>query len=89
MSPELVVQLLRDALLTAFWLALPLLAIGFAVGILMSLVQIVTSIQDSAFSTVPRLIAFLAAILLFLPWMVNRSAGYAAQVLANLGQYAR
>ena len=89
MTPELVVQLLRNALLTAFWLSLPLLAVGFAVGIVMSLIQIITSIQDSAFATVPRLVAFLAAILLFLPWMVNRSTSYATQLLANLGQYAR
>ncbi len=47
----------------AFWLSAPLLAIGFAAGIVVSLVQIATSMQDNAFSTIPRLLAFLAGLL--------------------------
>ena len=39
--------------MTTFWLSLPMLAVGFVVGIVMSLMQILTSIQDSSFSTVP------------------------------------
>ena len=55
MTPEFVIQIIREALMTAFWLSAPLLAVGFVAGIVISLVQIVTSIQDSAFSTIPRL----------------------------------
>src|SRR5947209_919237 len=50
MTPESVAEILRQALLTALWVGAPLLLIGFAAGIVMSLVQIVTSIQDSAFN---------------------------------------
>jgi flagellar biosynthesis protein FliQ len=89
MTPEMVVQIMREALLTAFWLAAPLLAIGFVAGILMSLVQIATSMQDNAFSTVPRLMAFLAALLLMMPWMIQKSMAYASVLLGNLGRYAR
>ena len=74
--------------MTAFWLAAPLLALGFIAGIAISLVQIATSMQDTAFSTVPRLIAFLAAILLLLPWMLQRIIAYAATVFGDLGRYA-
>ena len=80
---------MREALLTAFWLAAPLLAIGFLAGIAMSLVQIATSMQDNAFSTVPRLMAFLAALLLTMPWMIQKSMAYAGALLGNLGRYAR
>ena len=89
MTPEMIVQILRDALMASMWLALPLLAIGFLVGIVMSLLQIVTSIQDTAFATVPRLLAFLAGIILLLPWMVNRSVTYTAYLFSDLGRYAR
>ena len=51
MTPEFVVQILRQALEMAFWLSAPLLAVGFVVGIVISPIQIVTSIQDTAFST--------------------------------------
>jgi flagellar biosynthesis protein FliQ len=89
MTPESVAEILRQALLTALWVAAPLLLIGFVAGILMSLVQIVTSIQDSAFNTIPRLLAFLVALLLFMPWMLKRIMAYTLSILGDLGRYAR
>jgi flagellar biosynthesis protein FliQ len=89
MTPDSVVDIIRHALLTAFWLAAPLLAVGFVTGTVVSLVQIVTSMQDSAFSTIPRLIIFLLGILLLLPWMLQRSMSYTTAILGDLGRYAR
>jgi flagellar biosynthetic protein FliQ len=89
MTPDTVVQIVRETLMTAFWLAAPLLVVGFIAGIVVSLVQIATSMQDNAFSTVPRLVVFLAAILFLLPWMIERSMSYATSILGHLGNYAR
>jgi len=89
MTPESVVEIMRQMLMAAFWLALPLLAIGFVAGIAVSLVQIATSMQDNAFSTIPRLIAFLAGLILLMPWMLQRSMSYTLALLGNLGRYAR
>jgi flagellar biosynthetic protein FliQ len=89
MTPEFVIQILREALMMAFWLSFPLLAVGFVVGILISLIQIVTSIQDTGFSTIPRLCAFLAAFILALPWMMQRMTAYATAILGDLSRYAR
>ena len=89
MTPDFVIQILRDALMTAFWLSAPLLVIGFVAGIVISLVQIVTSIQDTGFSTIPRLVAFLGAFLLALPWMLQKMTSYTVVILGNLGRYAQ
>ena len=89
MTPEAVVQIIRQALMTTFWLALPLLAIGFLAGIVISLVQIATSMQDNAFSTIPRLVAFLVGLLLLLPWMLQKIVSYTASLLGDLVRYAR
>jgi flagellar biosynthetic protein FliQ len=75
--------------LAAFWISAPILLVGFVAGIVMSLVQILTSIQDSAFSAIPRLIAFLVALLLLMPWMMSRTISYATGIFGNLGHYAR
>jgi len=83
MTSGQVVDVLREALMAAFWLALPLLAVGFIAGILMSLAQVLTSIQDSAFSTVPRLLVYLAAIIVLLPWLVSRSATYTIDLITK------
>ena len=88
MTPETVVQIIRQALMTTFWLAAPLLAIGFIAGIVISLVQIATSIQDNAVSSIPRLTAFLAAFMLLLPWMLQKMMAYTIGLLGNLSRYA-
>ena len=89
MNPDTVVQLMRDALMLTFWLAAPLLAVGFVVGVAISLVQIATSIQDNAVSSIPRLAAFLIALLIFLPWMLQKTIAYTTALLGDLGRYAR
>jgi flagellar biosynthesis protein FliQ len=88
MTPESVVEIMRQALLTTFWLAAPLLAIGFIAGIAISIAQIATSIQDNAVSSIPRLTAFLAAILLLLPWMLQKMMAYTIGLLSNFSRYA-
>lgn len=89
MTPDTVVQIVRDTLMSAFWLAAPLLAIGFIAGIVISLVQIATSMQDNAFSTIPRLVAFLVGMLLLMPWMLQRIMSYTIGLFGDLGRYAR
>ena len=66
MTPEVAVHIFRQTLMETFWLSIPLLAIGFVVGILVSLLQVLTSIQDTSFGAVPRLTAFLGGLLLLL-----------------------
>lgn len=88
MSPELAIEIISKALMTAFWLAAPLLLIGFAIGIVINLVQVLTSMQDSVFSTVPRLGAFLFGFLVLLPWMVGRMTDYTQALFRDLWRYA-
>ena len=54
-----------------------------------SLVQIVTSMQDPAFNSVPRLLVFLFAAMLLLPWMANRMILYTETLFGNLDRFAR
>jgi flagellar biosynthetic protein FliQ len=88
MTSEVAVQIFRHALLETFWLALPILAIGFVVGIAVSLVQVLTSIQDTSFSAVPKLLAFLFGLLLLLPWMTTNLVSYTTLLLGDFGRYA-
>ncbi len=89
MTPQLVVEVVAQALMTAFWICAPLLAVAFALSIVINLIQIATSMQDQIFSTIPRLAACLAGFLLLLPWMLERATAYAGSILGNLSRYAR
>ena len=86
MTTDGAVELIRQA----FWITLvvggPVLAIGFIGGILVSLVQILTSMQDPAFNTVPRLLVFLASTMLLLPWMADRLLDYTRQTIGSIAQ---
>lgn len=88
MSTGSVVDLIRTLFVTTFWISVPILAVGFVIGIVMSLAQILTSIQDSSFSTVPRLAAFMVALLLAMPWMLMRLISYTATLFGDLGRFA-
>lgn len=89
MTQEFAIQIVRDALQTAVMIAAPLLIVGFVVGIVMSILQILTSIQDSAFSAVPRLAAFFVAFVISMPWMLQKMMVYTTHLLGDLGRYGR
>lgn len=89
MSTQSTIDIVRQALMMAFWISLPILVVGFVIGIVISLVQIITSIQDPAFGSFPRLAAFLVGLLLFLPWMLMRLGNYTIQLFSDFGRFAR
>lgn len=89
MNEQVAIDLIRQALTTALWISLPLLIVIFLLGIVMSLLQTLFSIQDAAFSAVPRLAAILVTFLVALPWMISRIVTYTIHLVGNLAQYAR
>ena len=88
MTPDSVVHLIRQTLIATFWLSAPLLAIGLVAGVILSLLQIITSIQDTAFSTVPRLVAFLVGLILLLPWMLMKMMAFTIAIFGDLARFA-
>jgi flagellar biosynthetic protein FliQ len=87
MTPESAVHIIHGALMAAFMLSAPLLLLGFAVGIVMNLVQVATSLQDSAFSTFPRLAAFLTGFIVLMPWMLKHLIAYTTGIFADIARY--
>ncbi len=88
MTSDAAVELARQALFTSFMVSAPILALGFVAGVVVSIVQILTSMQDPAFNTIPRLAAFLVGIVLLLPWMTERLVSYTLALYSNLGRFA-
>jgi flagellar biosynthesis protein FliQ len=88
MNQQIAVDLIRNALLMTFWVSLPVLSVLFVVGIVISLIQTLTAIQDPAVGAIPRLAVLLVVISLGLPWMLGRLINYAHELLTALGRYA-
>ena len=87
MTPEFVIHLVHGALMAAFSMSAPLLGIGLAVAIVMNILQIATSLQDNAFSTMPRLAAFLIGFSVLMPWMLKQIISYTTGVFTDIAKY--
>ena len=88
MTTEMAVAVFRQMLWQTLWISLPLLAIGFVAGVVISILQILTSIQDTSFGAVPRLAAFLFGLMLLLPWMTTRLVSYTVALFGDFSKYA-
>jgi flagellar biosynthesis protein FliQ len=84
MTPALALDLLRNAILVALTVAAPLLATALLVGILVSLIQAVTQIQEQTLTFIPKLLAMAAVFLVMLPWSVARLVDFLVTLLRSL-----
>lgn len=89
MSPELVVDIAKDAIEITLYLSLPLLGIGLIVGLLVSVFQAVTQIQEATLTFVPKIVATLISLIFLLPWMMNKMMSYTEQIIVNIPRYIR
>jgi flagellar biosynthesis protein FliQ len=87
MPTDLVVELSRRTLEAAVWLAAPLLIVATIVSLLINLAQVLTSLQDTTLSTVPRLAAVAIAGFLLLPWMVRRLGMFTVALFSDFRPY--
>lgn len=88
MSPQLAIETIQQTLLAALWVAMPLLLTLFVVGVVISMLQIVTSIQDPSFGAVPRLAAFFVVLFFALPWILMRLSTFTERLFGSLDRYA-
>jgi flagellar biosynthetic protein FliQ len=76
-------DLVRQALTLALIISAPMLLIGLAVGIIVSLLQAVTQIQEQTLTFVPKITAMIAAAVLLLPWIGQRLLEYSAVIFSG------
>jgi flagellar biosynthetic protein FliQ len=89
MGSEHAVEMLRHTLETALWMGAPLLIVATVVGLLINVVQVLTSLQETTISTVPRLFAVVAATLLLMPWMSRRLTMFTVQMFSDFRPFLR
>jgi flagellar biosynthetic protein FliQ len=89
MTAEQVVELARRTIEAAFWVAAPILLAAMAVGLVINIGQVLTSIQDATVSTVPRL-ASVGAILFFLtPWMLQHLVTFTVTLFGDFRPFTQ
>ncbi len=71
------VELVRGALIILLKIAMPILLAGIVVGLVISLLQSVTSIQDQTLSFVPKIVVMIVAAIVLIPWITAKLVEYA------------
>ena len=89
MGSDQVVGIMRHTIETAFLMGAPLLVIATLVSLLINVAQVLTSLQDTTVSTVPRLFAVAAATFLLLPWMARQISVFTLQVFSDFHVFLR
>jgi flagellar biosynthetic protein FliQ len=89
MNELIILQLGRDALRTALYVAGPILLVSMVVGLSVSLFQVVTSLQDQTVAFVPKAVAVMVVIVLSFPWMVRVLTQFAYRMFSEFNQVTR
>ena len=87
MSQEAVLSIMQDAIWTVIMVAAPPLLLGLTVGVLVSLFQTITSIQEATLAFVPKILAVFLALIIFGGWMLNNLRGFIENLYTSIPLY--
>ncbi len=79
-------QLIQETLKLALMLAAPMLVLGIIAGLLVSIFQAVTSIHEMTLTFVPKILAVVVGLFLFLPWMLNQLLSFTTRLIGSAGR---
>lgn len=87
MTIQAVVEIMRDALFLIIKVSLPVLLVSMIVGLIVSIFQTVTSIQEQTLTFVPKVIAIFVALMLMGNWMMTSMVEYTIQLWSSFSMY--
>lgn len=89
MSPDFVIGFGRQAIELCLMMSLPMLGVGLGVGVLVSIIQAATQIQEQTLTFIPKIVCMFIALLVALPWMMERMVTFTRDVIINIPTYIR
>ena len=89
MTPEFVIGFARQSIELSLMLALPMLGVGLAVGVFVSVIQAATQIQEMTLSFIPKIVSIFLALLISFPWLMDQMVSITRDVFINIPNYVR
>ena len=89
MSVDLIVGIANEAIKVTLLLSAPMLLVGLAVGLIVSIFQAVTQVQEMTLTFVPKIIAVMVALVVALPWMINIAVTYTQNLFSSIPMYIK
>jgi flagellar biosynthetic protein FliQ len=84
MNQDVVISLATQAMSLALKISLPLLGVGLLVGVIISIIQAVTQIQEQTLAFIPKVLAMAAVLVIGGPWMLNQLLAYTAELWSSI-----
>ncbi len=89
MTPEFVVSFAKEGIVLTLLISAPMLLLGLIVGLIISIFQAVTSIQEMTLTFIPKILAVFLGLLFFAPWMLEKIMSFTTNVINNIPMYIR
>lgn len=89
MTPEFVIGFARQSIELTMSISLPMLGVGLAVGVVVSILQAATQIQEMTLTFVPKIIAVFLALLISFPWVMDKMITFTRDIFLNFPQYIK
>ncbi|MEP6901007.1 MAG: flagellar biosynthetic protein FliQ [Actinomycetota bacterium] len=89
MNDALITSLMQSALTTLMWIVAPMMLTAIIIGVIVSLIQTLTSIQDQTFSFAPRVIAIFIVFLFTFPWILRVLLTFTASLFSDFSQFIK
>ena len=87
MTPESVIAIAEEGIWTVLLICGPLLLLALIVGLIVSIFQATTQIQEQTLAFVPKIVAVLLGLVFFGPWMLSQLLSYTTEIFSNLTRY--
>jgi len=87
MSPDMVIKLAEQSIYTILMIAGPMLLLALGVGLLISIFQATTQIQEQTLAFVPKIVAVLLSLVIFGPWMLTHILDFTNSLFRNLHRF--
>ncbi|MHB8770886.1 MAG: flagellar biosynthesis protein FliQ [Syntrophales bacterium] len=89
MTAEFIVGIMAETIKVTLLISAPALLVGLVIGVMVSLFQAVTQIQEMTLVFVPKIVGVMITVVIFLPWMINLLVSFTHNLFANIPLYIR
>jgi flagellar biosynthetic protein FliQ len=89
MTPDFVVGFAKQSIELTLMVSLPMLGVGLAVGLVVSIVQAATQIQEQTLAFIPKIVSMFLALLIAFPWIMDQMVSFTSNLFMNIPLYIR
>ena len=89
MNQQFIIDFAAESMKITLLLSAPMLGFGLVAGLVISIFQAVTSIQEMTLTFIPKILAVFFSLILFLPWLLQLMISFTAKVLINIPSYVQ